>query len=163
MIVKILFIYNKKINKIMKFMKLKIIILVITTICLPLNLLAICTKTKNNHTKSNIITSANDSKIKNYIYQEDKIYVLKLKVGFQAHITFAPNEEIQTISIGESYAFKKEIINKRLFIQALEENIKTNMTIITNERSYVFDVIVNKNNEDDSMYMVKFTYPKKIN
>ena len=46
----------------------------------------------------------------------------------------------------------------------MEKNIRTNMTIITNKRTYQFDIVA-KELEDgydkDLVYVVRFQYPRK--
>ncbi len=105
-----------------------------------------------------------DSRIRTYIYNPNEIYLLPLHHGFQSHIEFAKFEEIQTISLGDSYAWKITPLQNRLFIRPLEKNITTNMTIITNKRTYQFDLVAQEYEEGleaDLVYVVKFQYPKK--
>lgn len=103
-----------------------------------------------------------DSRIKTYIYNADEVYLMVLKFGYQSHIEFAKGEEIETISLGDTYSWKLTPLGRRLFIKALENNIRTNMTIITNKRTYNFDVISKDNiaDPDEISYVVKFYYPK---
>ena len=105
-----------------------------------------------------------DSRIRTYIYNPNEIYLLPLHHGFQSHIEFAKSEEIQTISLGDSYAWKITPLQNRLFIRPLEKNITTNMTIITNKRTYQFDLVAQEYEEGmeaDLVYVVKFQYPRK--
>lgn len=113
---------------------------------------------------TNFNHSQTDSKVKNYCYKEDSVYALYLHPGFQSHIVLSSNEEVKTISIAESYAFKINIVNNRIFIKALEGNIHTNMSIITNKHSYEFDVIVKSfdDNKKDIPYLIKFNYPNLV-
>lgn len=106
-----------------------------------------------------------DNRIKTYIYNPNEVYLLVLHFGFQSHIEFANNEEIETITLGDSYAWKITPIGNRLFVKPLEKNIKTNMTIITNKRTYQFDIVAKELNEDgeaqDLVYAIRFYYPKR--
>ncbi|RTK93107.1 MAG: hypothetical protein EKK61_01710 [Rickettsiales bacterium] len=105
-----------------------------------------------------------DSRIKTYIYSPNDIYLLVLHYGFQSHIEFAKNESIETITLGDSYAWKITPLGNKLFIKPLERNIRTNMTIITNKKTYQFDIIAQElesGNEKDLVYVVRFQYPKK--
>lgn len=99
-----------------------------------------------------------ESRIQEHYFNENKIYTLWLKPGFQSHILFEEGESIKTVSIGENYAFKVNILDNRLFIRPLEDNIKTNMTVITNKRSYEFDLIIGKT--PNQTYVLKFIYSK---
>lgn len=105
-----------------------------------------------------------DSRIKTYIYSPNDIYLLVLHYGFQSHVEFAKNESIETITLGDSYAWKITPLGNKLFIKPLERNIRTNMTIITNKKTYQFDIIAQElesGNEKDLVYVVRFQYPKK--
>lgn len=105
-----------------------------------------------------------DSRIKTYIYNPNDVYLLVLHFGFQSHIEFAKNERIETITVGDSFSWKITPLGNRLFIKPMEKNIRTNMTIITNKRTYQFDIVAKEmqdEKEDDLVYVVKFHYPQK--
>lgn len=105
-----------------------------------------------------------DSRIKTYKYSPNDVYLLVLHYGFQSHIEFAKNESIETITLGDSYAWKITPLGNRLFIKPLERNIRTNMTIITDKRTYQFDIVAKEleyGEEKDLVYVVRFKYPKK--
>lgn len=105
-----------------------------------------------------------DTRIKTYIYNPNEVYMLLLHYGFQSHIEFAQGESVDTISMGETYAWKITPMGNRLFLRPLEKNVKTNMTIITNRRSYQFDLVskeLEEGEEEDLVYQIKFFYPKK--
>jgi type IV secretion system protein VirB9 len=105
-----------------------------------------------------------DNRIKTYIYNPNEVYLLVLHFGFQSNIEFAKNEEIQTITLGDSYAWKITPLDNRLFIKPMERNIRTNMTIITNKRTYQFDIVAKEledGYEKDLVYVVRFYYPKR--
>jgi type IV secretion system protein VirB9 len=105
-----------------------------------------------------------DNRIKTYIYNPNEVYLLVLHFGYQSHIEFAKGEEIQTISLGDSYAWKITPLANRLFIKPIEKNMRTNMTIITNKRTYQFDIVSQElefGEEKDLVYVIRFYYPKK--
>jgi len=105
-----------------------------------------------------------DNRIKTYIYNPNEIYLMILHYGYQSHIEFASGEEIQTISTGDAYAWEITPLANRLFIKPLVKNIRTNMTIITNKRTYQFDIVseeLEKDGEKDLVYVIRFYYPKK--
>ena len=104
-----------------------------------------------------------DNRIKTYVYNQNEVYLLTLHHGFQSHVEFAKGEEIETLSIGDTYAWKLTPLGNRLFIKPMEKNIRTNMTIITNKRTYQFDLIAKEIEEDEEanlVYLVRFYYPK---
>lgn len=106
-----------------------------------------------------------DSRIRTYIYNPNEVYLLTLSHGFQSTIEFDKQEQIETISLGDSYSWSIKPMGNRIFIKPLEKNIHTNMTIITNKHTYHFDVIAKAHDEEyspqDITYVVRFFYPKK--
>lgn len=105
-----------------------------------------------------------DNRIKTYIYNPNEVFLVVVHSGFQSHIEFAKGEEINTISMGDSYAWKVTPLGNRLFIKPLEKNIRTNMTILTNKRTYQFDIVARELDGDDDqdlVYVIRFHYPNK--
>lgn len=103
-----------------------------------------------------------DSRIKTYIYSENEVFRLVVHYGYQTSIEFAEGEDIQTISLGNNYAWQLTPIGRRLFVKPLEENILTNMTILTNKRAYHFDIeskLVSYAADDELVYVVRFYFP----
>jgi type IV secretion system protein VirB9 len=103
-----------------------------------------------------------DSRIKTYIYSENEVFRLTVHYGYQTSIEFADGEEIQTISAGNNYAWQIVPVGRRLFLKPLEENVSTNMTILTNKRAYHFDVesrMAGGAIEDELVYVVRFFFP----
>lgn len=103
-----------------------------------------------------------DSRMKTIIYNPNEVFDLKFSYGFQAFIEFSDDEEIEIITLGESYPWKLTPIGKRLFIRPLQINLNTNMTIITTKRTYQFQISSGNYEEgvdEDLIYSVKFFYP----
>ena len=103
-----------------------------------------------------------DTRIKTYVYNENEVYPLMIFYGYQTSIEFAKGEELATISIGDAYAWNINQVGSRVFIKPLEENMHTNMTILTNKRSYQFDLFSKKADGEFSkelVYVMRFYYP----
>lgn len=114
--------------------------------------------------ESDDIALTTDSRIKTYVYSPNEVYLLVLHYGFQSHIEFAKGETIDTLTLGDSFAWKLTPLGNKLFIKPMEKNIRTNMTIITNKRTYHFDIAAKELEEDedkDLVYVIRFQYPKK--
>ncbi|CAK6551418.1 MAG: Type IV secretory pathway, VirB9 components [Candidatus Midichloria mitochondrii] len=105
---------------------------------------------------------ATDSRIRTFVYSQNEVFRIAVHYGYQTNIEFADGEEIQTISVGNSYAWQLSPLGRRLFIKPLEENILTNMTLITNKRTYQFE-LQSKDlaglTDDELVYVVRFFYP----
>lgn len=103
-----------------------------------------------------------DSRIKTYVYNENEVFLVVVHYGYQSSIELAIGEEVETLSIGDSYAWKITPVGRRLFIKPLEENIHTNMTVVTNRRTYQFDIVSkmpDENIDRELVYVVRFYYP----
>ncbi len=104
-----------------------------------------------------------DSRIKTLIYNPNEIYTLNLKMGFQSIIEFSIDESVELISIGDPYPWKLTPIDRRLFIKPIQIGTRTNLTVITNKRTYLFDIIsdtTSSNNDFDVIHVVRFFYPQ---
>jgi len=81
-----------------------------------------------------------DRRIRVLAYNPNTIYPVSTRVGYQTYIEFSPHEEVQTISIGERSYWQLIPADNRLFIRPLRPDVATNMTIITTQRAYQFDL-----------------------
>jgi len=104
-----------------------------------------------------------DNRVKTYVYNENEVYTLMIFYGYQTSIEFAKGEEVSNISMGDSYAWKVNSLGRRLFIKPLEDNMHTNMTVITNKRAYQFDLFSKKIDgkfNKELVYVMRFYYPE---
>lgn len=105
-----------------------------------------------------------DSRIKILRYNPNDIYTLYTLYGYQTNVEFAKNEMIQTISVGDRSLWQIVPAGYRLFIRPMDDNVQTNMTVITDRRTYQFDI---KSGEGDisanprMVYVARFDYPQK--
>ena len=103
-----------------------------------------------------------DSRIKTFVYSENDVFRVIVHHGYQTSIEFAQGEEINMISIGNNYAWHLTPMGRRLFIKPLEENIITNMTVLTNMRAYHFEIqskLLTYTIDEELAYVVRFYYP----
>ncbi len=106
-----------------------------------------------------------DNRVKTYLYNENEVYPLVVHYGYQTSIELGHGEEVSTISIGDSYSWQITPVGRRIFIKPFEENMHTNMTILTNKRAYQFDLFSKKaesNYDDNLVYVMRFYYPEDI-
>lgn len=99
---------------------------------------------------------AADHRVKVVQYDPNNIVVLKGRYGFQTQITFAQNETVQNVSIGDSMAWLAVPVNNYLFIKPIA-NSKTNMTVLTNQNSYSFQLDSQDQNISPT-YKLQFAY-----
>ena len=106
---------------------------------------------------------ATDSRIRTVRYSDNEVYQFIGHYGFQSEIQFATDEKIQTVSIGDSVAWLVNPSGNRLFLKPVEQNALTNMTVITDKHSYIFELHAEetKNIRDkDMVFALRFIYPQ---
>lgn len=105
-----------------------------------------------------------DSRIKILRYDPSDIFTIYTLYGYQTNIEFARGEEVQTISVGDRSLWQIIPSANRLFIRPMDDNVSTNMTVITNLHTYQFDIKsgsgpIEKN--PHMVYVARFVYPEK--
>ncbi len=106
------------------------------------------------------VSAGPDPHIQTVPYRADDVVRLTGAVGWQIMIEFAADERIENVSIGDSLAWQVTP-NKRakmLFIKPLNRKASTNMTVITSQRRYAFDLGVGPRSAR-TPWVVNFTYP----
>lgn len=106
---------------------------------------------------------SSDARIKTYMYNPSEVFKLMMNSGYQSSIEFAEGEEVETISLGDLFAWKVNPVEHRLFVKPMEDDIHTNMTIITNKRTYHFDLFSKEPDGDvdpELVYVMRFFYPE---
>ena len=104
---------------------------------------------------------AGDPRIQSVGYDTNQVVQLQVATGFQLTVEFAPDERIENVAIGDSGAWQVTP-NKRgdhLFIKAIQPGVTTNLTVVTDARSYNFELLPLYGPLPDMAYTVRFTYP----
>jgi type IV secretion system protein VirB9 len=103
-----------------------------------------------------------DGRIKVLPYDETDVYTITTKPGYQTNVVFSRTEEIETISVGDRSFWQIIPAGNRMFIRPMDEDVTTNMTVITNLRSYQFDLTsIPADSKEGNIYVAKFVYPPK--
>lgn len=106
---------------------------------------------------------ATDSRIRTVRYSDNEVYQFIGHYGFQSSIEFGPDEKLQTVSVGDSIAWLINPAGNRLFLKPIEQNALTNMTVITDKHTYMFELHAEetKNIRDkDLIFTLRFIYPQ---
>ncbi|HSW69150.1 MAG TPA: P-type conjugative transfer protein VirB9 [Gammaproteobacteria bacterium] len=101
--------------------------------------------------------TANDPRIKVVMYDPNNVVLLKERYGYQTQISFGSDETIQSVSVGDSSAWQVVPVSNNLFIKPVAVS-KTNMTVLTNQNSYNFQ-LDSTDNDAHLTYKLQFTYP----
>jgi type IV secretion system protein VirB9 len=79
-------------------------------------------------------------------------------------LEFADDERIENVSIGDAMGWQVTPNKKAnlLFLKPLDRMAATNMTVVTDRRRYVFELVVAppKASTADAAYVVRFRYPE---
>ena len=100
-----------------------------------------------------------DSRIKLLNYDENDVYRITTRYGYQTNVVFAEGEQVETISLGDRSLWQIIPANNRLFIRPSDVDVSTNMTVITNKRAYNFDLKEVGEKKGEAVYVVRFRYP----
>ncbi len=106
---------------------------------------------------------ATDSRIRTLRFSPNEVYQFVGHYGYQSTIEFAEDEKIQTVSIGDSLAWMVNPSGNRLFLKPIEQNALTNMTIITDKNSYLFELHAEETTDirsADMVFVLRFIYPQ---
>ena len=107
-----------------------------------------------------------DSRIKTFVYNANEVFSITTHYGYQSNVEFGLKESIETVSVGDRVGWQIIPAGRRLFVRAMEENAHTNMTIITNQRSYQFDLRSSSADavfgSEELTYVVRFFYPEDV-
>jgi len=107
-----------------------------------------------------------DNRIKTAVYNPNEVFVFNGHYGFQSTIEFAKDEEIQTMSAGNTISWQIKPSGHRIFLKPIEKHATTNMQVITNKRTYLFELHAKeaKSIEDKELiFVLRFVYPNESN
>lgn len=102
---------------------------------------------------------ARDTRLVSHRYSSEEVVRIEGRAGVQATIMFADDEHIENVAIGNSNTWQVTP-NKRanlLFVKPLDGRARTNMTVVTDRRSYYFDLVAAP--ASNALYVLRFTYP----
>jgi type IV secretion system protein VirB9 len=82
-----------------------------------------------------------DNRIVRFSYSPDIIYTILATVGYTTHIELQEDEGItEEPSLGDSMQWRVSGGPRNLYLKPVRPDIVTSMTIVTNKRSYQFDI-----------------------
>lgn len=107
-----------------------------------------------------------DPRIRVIAYDPNAVVSVDAAFGFQMMIQFGPDERIENVSIGDGSAWQVTP-NKAatlLFIKPVDIATRTNMTVVTDRRSYLFELnartaSAGRSAYGDPAYVMRFIYP----
>lgn len=108
---------------------------------------------------------AADPRVRVVTYSPKNVVRLNTFFGVSTHIKFSESEQIKDVAVGDDLAWKVIPRGNNLFIKPTAKEGDTNITVITNRRTYHFVVVVltEKNQKAwanrELIYSLSFRYP----
>lgn len=102
-----------------------------------------------------------DAHIQSVVYDPQEVVVLHVAPGYATTVIFSPDERIETVTVGESSGWQVQV-NKRadqLVVKPLGNPSGTNLTVISDQRTYNFLLTALAPDFGVVPYLVRFTYP----
>lgn len=105
---------------------------------------------------------AADTRIRTEAYSPNQIVRILGKAGIQSTIEFADDERIENVAVGDSAAWQITPNHRAslLFVKPLTPRSRTNMTVVTDHRTYMFDLVAG-DKWTTPLYALKFSYPNE--
>ena len=106
--------------------------------------------------------AATDNRIRSVAYDPEQIVRILGKTGIQSTIEFGAGERIENVAVGDSSAWQITP-NRRaslLFVKPLSARSRTNMTVVTDKHTYMFDLVAGEKSAAP-VYALKFSYPNE--
>jgi len=107
-----------------------------------------------------------DHRVRVIVFQQDEVYKYTGHYRYASQIEFGRDEEIKTISMGDSTSWMLNPSGFRLFLKPVEQDATTNMTVITNKHTYLFELHARETDDiddKDMVFIMRFIYPGETN
>jgi len=102
-----------------------------------------------------------DARVQMLTYNENQVYKITAYYGYQTDIELATSEEIRTVAAGDTVGWQIVSAGQHLFIKPMAAGARTNLSVVTSKRTYVFDLVSQAVSERrDMAYLVRFKYPQ---
>jgi type IV secretion system protein VirB9 len=106
-------------------------------------------------TPTSLIT---DDRVKQVSYDPNQVYEIVGTYGYQTSIEFGGDETVKVVTLGDSIAWQTVPYQNRLFLKPVEPDAATNLTVITDKRTYYFNLSSAKGRASQT-FRVRFIYP----
>ncbi len=104
-----------------------------------------------------------DHRIRSLLFVPDQVIRLRGWVGYHIDLEFEPGESFQTLGGGDLAGLTYGSYENHLVLKPKAPAVRTNLTVITNQRTYVIDYAVSAGRpdpvNDELVYALRFSYP----
>lgn len=100
-----------------------------------------------------------DNRIRYTVYNPRDVVQLDAVIGIATHIVLEEGERYVTHAFGDAQAWSFAVEGHHVFIKPRAENAETNLTIVTDRRTYYFKLRYWPTRRANAVYGLSFTYP----
>lgn len=100
-----------------------------------------------------------DSRIRHTVYNPRDVVQLDAVIGIATHIVLEEGERYMTHAFGDAQAWSFAVEGHHIFIKPRADNAETNLTIVTDRRSYYFKLRYWPSRRANAVYGLSFIYP----
>lgn len=97
-------------------------------------------------------------------YRANTVYVLRGQVGYEIDLQFARGEHFEGLGVGDARGVTVAAAGDHLFIKPRALHVATDLTVLTNRHTYLFDYRVSPPSRAHArpvLYAVRFEYPRE--
>lgn len=101
-----------------------------------------------------------DPRIQTVAYDPGEVVALRLAAGYAVTIRFSPDERIETVTLGDTGSWQAQVTRRAdaLIVKPASGALPTNLTVITDQRSYSFALGEESLARRYQPYVLTFTY-----
>ncbi|MEO5774433.1 MAG: TrbG/VirB9 family P-type conjugative transfer protein [Sphingomicrobium sp.] len=94
-------------------------------------------------------------------YDPAQVVQLRGTPGYQLTVQLSPDEQVQNVAVGDSSGWQVSVNAARnlIFVRPNQTSQPTNMTTVTNVRTYNFELVSTPMPTPDMAFNVRFRYP----
>lgn len=100
-----------------------------------------------------------DMRVRTIDWETDRIVQVAGRIGIETMIMVEAGERIETIAVGNARSWQISPTKRGniMFVKPVEGALRTNMTVVTNRRQYLFDLVPGRHLSP--VYLLRFSYP----
>ncbi len=115
------------------------------------------------YAQSTLNPESSDHRIKSLLFVPDQVIRLRGWVGYHIDLEFESGESFRTLGGGDLAGLNFGAFDNHLVLKPKAPAVRTNLTVITNRRTYVIDYAVLAGRpdplDDELVYSLRFNYP----
>lgn len=107
------------------------------------------------------ISQGVDNRVQMFNYNPNDVYRINAKVGYSTLVQFEDGEVIHDdggLGMGDAKAWSLAVRGSNVFFKPIADMPDTNMIIVTNKRTYAFQLTTGMG---DTTYVARFNYPEE--